>query len=54
MAAHKEDDSYSGLFHIIRAIVRLFLVNGKLLEVVQRYLVQRFLIRGVEEDPARD
>jgi len=48
--AHKEDDSYSELFHINSAIVRLLLVNGKLLEVVQRYLVQRFLVCGVEED----
>jgi hypothetical protein len=54
MATHKEDDSYSKQFHINSAIVRLLLVNGKLLEVVQRYLVQRFLVRGVEEDPARN
>jgi hypothetical protein len=54
MAAHEEDDSYSERLHINSAIVRLLLVNGKLLQVVQRYLVQRFLVCGVEEDPARN
>jgi hypothetical protein len=51
-ATQKEDGSYSSLSHITSAFVRLLLVNGKLLEVIQRYLVQCFLVCSVEEDPA--
>lgn len=35
----KEDNSYSLLFNTPSVAVRLLFVNGKLLEVVQRYLV---------------
>lgn len=48
----KEDNCYSLLLHASSAVVRLLLVNGKLLEVVQRYLVKCLLVCGVEEDPA--
>jgi hypothetical protein len=51
MAIGKEENSYSLLIRACGAIMRLLLVNGKLLEVVQRYLVQCFLVRSVEEDP---
>lgn len=38
--------------HVTSVIVRLLLVDGKFLKVVQRYLVQCFLVCGIEEDPA--
>ena len=52
MAIGHEDNSYSLLIHASGAIMRLLLVDGKLLEVIQRYLVQCFLVRSVEEDSA--
>ena len=52
MAITQENNSYSLLIHDSSITVRLLLVNSKFLEVVQRYLVQCFLVCGIEEDPA--
>lgn len=52
MAIGEENNAYSLLIHVTSVVVRLLLVDGKFLKVVQRYLVQCFLVCGIEEDPA--
>lgn len=54
MAIAEENNSYSSLIRVTSVAVCLLLVNSKFLEVVQRYLVQCFLVCGIEEDPACD
>lgn len=52
MAICEENNPYSLSIHASSAVVRLLLVDGKLLEVVKRYLVQCLLVCGIEKDPA--